>query len=88
MVRSPASPRDASDAGFCRAVVEAIAAAEQVDPTALEPPLGEVIDVEAADELFAGPQRDSGRLVFRYHGYRVTVESDGQVSVDDADGAD
>lgn len=88
MVWGSASERDESDMGFCRAVVEAIADAEQVDPMALEPPLGEVIDIEAAAALFAGPGRDSGRLAFRYDSYRVTIRSDGQVSVEAADGAD
>lgn len=85
MAGGPGSHRDVSDVGFYRAVLETIADAEQVDTMALERPLGEVIDVDAASELFTGPERDPGRLVFRYDGYLVTVESDGQVSVDDAD---
>lgn len=76
-----------------RAVIEAVAAAEGVDPTDIEPPQYEplytVIDPEALDELFwphGSTQRGTGVVHFTYEGYDVTVSSDGSVSVDVASG--
>ncbi|UPW00828.1 hypothetical protein M0R88_01685 [Halorussus gelatinilyticus] len=57
------------------------------DPTELRPPLYEVIDVAALDDLFASGRdqglRDcDGRLEFTYGSWRVRVESDGSVVVE------
>lgn len=69
-------------------IVEAVAAAEGVDPTAVtSPPLYEVVDVAAIEDGFFGPEiagdrRDSaGSVNFRYRGFLVTVTSDGWVAV-------
>lgn len=65
------------------AVVEAVADAEDVDPTDLDPPLGDVIDPDALESIF----RDSnGELTFTYHGHRVTVEPAGTVDLEPTDG--
>ncbi len=80
--RDPRMP-DAVDPG--RAVVEAVAAAEGVDPIELEPTLGSVIDVDALNELFDRRPGGAGRVSFSYHGYHVTVGSDGRVTVEPAD---
>ncbi|WP_254768611.1 HalOD1 output domain-containing protein [Salinilacihabitans rarus] len=63
------------------AIVEAIADAEGVDPAALDPPLGAVVDPIAIDRLF-GDSTVVERLTFSYRGYRVTVDADGEVRVE------
>lgn len=45
------------------------------------PPLYDTIDPEALDALFAGQDRTSGQVSFRYNGCTVTVGSSGQISV-------
>ncbi len=76
------------DAELTTVVVEAVAAAEGVDATAVtSPPLYEAVDVTAIEEGFfardvAGSSRDStGSIDFHYRGFRVTVDSDGWVRV-------
>ncbi len=60
-------------------VVSAVARAEGIDPTAVEPPLFEAVDMEAMERLF----RDTrGRLAFEYKDYLVTVSSSGDVVLD------
>ena len=67
------------------AVVEAVAAAADVDPADLHPPLYEAIDPIALDRLFAdGSERSSnrsGRVTFTYRDYEVTVAADGTVTL-------
>lgn len=63
-------------------VVDAIAAHEGVDPVGLTPPLHEVIDLEALENLFDGCRR-SGLVRFSYNGYEVEVFSTGAVLVFD-----
>ncbi|SFS78718.1 HalOD1 output domain-containing protein [Halostagnicola kamekurae] len=70
-------------------IIAAIAEKEGVEPTAIEPPeyepLYEVLNPEALDALFApredGTPRSKGRVEFPYCGYRVTVSSDGEITV-------
>lgn len=64
------------------AVVVAVAKAKGVDPLELEP-LGNVIDPEALDRIFAETDDSlpSGWLTFRMAGCEVTVTSDGELSV-------
>ncbi|WP_336363197.1 HalOD1 output domain-containing protein [Halalkalicoccus salilacus] len=64
------------------AVVVAVAKAKGVDPLELEP-LGEVIDPEALDRIFAesDDSRTTGWLTFRMADCEVTVTSDGELSV-------
>ena len=61
-------------------VVEAIADARETDAVDLRPPLYDVIDPNALDQLC----RDGGpvSIEFEYQGHAVTVSSDGTVSVD------
>jgi hypothetical protein len=68
-----------------QALVETIAAREDVDPTEL-PVLAEPVDPEALDELFGprvdGSQREVvGRIELEYDDYRVTVTTDGTFTV-------
>lgn len=64
-------------------VVEAIAEAEDCDPTDLEA-LYRAVDTDALDALFddgtPGHLRD-GQLSFVYSGYEVTISSDGAVDL-------
>lgn len=61
-------------------VVEKLAEVEDVDPLKLTPPLYEVIDLDALENLFANGQA-LGKVIFNYNGYEVSVSSDGYVSV-------
>ena len=82
--------RDAADERApSERVVERVAAAENVDPAELEPPLFDVVDPDALDVLFntmeTGAGLDMGAVRFAYHGYDVSVSADGTVSVSERD---
>lgn len=69
-------------------VIEAVAAAEGVDPPSIKsPPLYEVVDTAALEATFFGPRVADerraavGNATFHYRGFRVTVRSDGWVQV-------
>lgn len=69
-------------------IITAVAAVEDVDPTAVkEPPLYHVVDIAAVhDALFGTTPSDtqgmSGESVtFPYRGFRITVRGDGWVHV-------
>lgn len=70
-------------------VLMKLAAYEEVEPTALEPPLYDVIDPEALDSLLTSSIRDRAQstqhVVFNYRGKRIRVESDGTVDISDRD---
>lgn len=78
------SPTAAPESGddVCLAVVEAVADAENVDPVDLERPLHDAIDPSALDAPFANWNGRDGRVDFVYHGYLVTVDGDGSVSLE------
>lgn len=63
-------------------VLESVAELEAVPPAELSYPLFDAINPEALDGLF---RETTGHLVFSYHGYEVTVSSDGAVDVTPAD---
>lgn len=69
-------------------VVAAVAEREGVNPTDLHQPLDSVVDPEALNDIFAdrldGKRRPGGRVVFEYYGYTVTVEDEGEVTVEPA----
>jgi hypothetical protein len=62
------------------AVTAAVAEREGTDRTELPEPLFTAIDTDALDGLFNG---SSGRVVFGYLGYEVTVTSSGDVRLDE-----
>ncbi|MFC7231403.1 HalOD1 output domain-containing protein [Saliphagus sp. GCM10025308] len=66
------------------AVVEAVAAATGSTPESI-PPLYEVVDPEALDQLFEPtshvPSLRTGVVEFRFHGCDVTVSTSGQTTV-------
>jgi hypothetical protein len=70
------------------AVVEAVAEAEGISPTEMEPPLHRAIDPDALNELF-GPERSSPdgefRVSFTYSGYEITVWGPERIEVQRAD---
>lgn len=61
-------------------VVEKIAEVEGVDPLELTPPLFEVIDPDALEQIFATTATDDRmdvQVTFSYNEYEVTVCGDG-----------
>lgn len=62
------------------AVVEAISAAEGVEPAELDGSLYDSVDPDALDDLFSG-ERTNGQVVFEVFDYVVTVRADGDVRV-------
>ncbi|OVE85546.1 HalOD1 output domain-containing protein [Natronolimnobius baerhuensis] len=76
-----------------RAVIEAVAAAEDIPTTDLRPPeyepLHTAIDPESLDTLFSqqadGTPRIGGSVSFQYCGYHVVVMADGRVVLDPDD---
>lgn len=82
--------RDRAADAPSRAVVDAIAEREGVEPTELSPRLYDVIDPEALDSLFAPAETDTSRptgtVRFSYNGYDVHVSSAGAVHVVETDG--
>jgi hypothetical protein len=63
-------------------IVENVASQEGVAPSELSTSLYEVVDPEALENLFTA---GSGQVLFRYHGYFVTVQSDGTIGVEPLD---
>jgi len=71
-----------SDGGSVTSVVvEALAEAEDTSPTEMTEPLYEYVDPDALNRLFATGDDASGRVVFSYGEYRVTVTVDDDVYV-------
>lgn len=73
------------------AVVLAVAAADDDDPTAMEP-LYDVVDPDALNALFDRPNapraRVDARFAFEYRGYRVALEATGRGYLYDLDERD
>ncbi len=68
-----------SEAVPSSAVVESVAAREGVPPSELSAPLAESVDPEALDQLF---RNRTGRVVFEYLSYEVTVHDSGDVALE------
>lgn len=68
-------------------VVEAVAAREGVETTALDVPLYEAVDPDALDALVRSSAvgRSALTVHFSYYGYSVTVSSDGSVELEERD---
>ena len=82
MTAQPTSSSPADESVSIK-VVTAISAHDGVDPTEL-PPLYDSIDPAALDALFDPTSRGerTGRVRFSHHGTRVTVDADGDISID------
>jgi hypothetical protein len=80
----PDEPRD-----LTTVIIGAVAEAEDVPITEIEnPPLYEVVDIAGIDDaLFGRPEASrngtDSTVEFRYNGYKVSVKSDGWVTVSD-----
>lgn len=72
---------DSRETSLSRAVIDAVAAREGRDAPFLDDPLYETVDPESLDGLFRGT---AGSVTFEYHGYIVTVDSEGDVDLTDA----
>lgn len=84
MVQTQPSTASADDVIYT--IVEEIAGLEDVDPLTLTPPLFEVIDSDALEQLFAAAStgaRTDVQVTFSYNGYEITVCDDGDVSVEE-----
>lgn len=70
-----------------RTIVDGIAAREGVDPVDLDPRLGEVVNTDLLDAIADDSDRRndglSPTLDFEYHGYTVSIDSDGAVDISD-----
>lgn len=68
-------------------IVERIAARDGVDPIDFDVLLYDVIDADALEALTGGTgdrqSRANLRVSFTYHGYAVTVDGNGEVSIDE-----
>ena len=73
---------EADTRSVSRAVIDAVAAVEDTPPTELTPPLYDVVDPEALDNVFAG-KATLGKVVFNYNSYEISVDADGYVAVKD-----
>lgn len=56
-------------------VIEAVARREDISPASLQPPLYEVIDPDALDEIFRSAH-DRTRVIVEYYGYEIEVTPD------------
>ena len=63
------------------AVIGAVADEEGVSPLQLEP-LATVVDPDALNALYAD-DRPGVKLEFSYHGYRVSVDVDGRLALEE-----
>lgn len=75
-----------SDRSPAEVVVEALAEAAEIDPIDL-PPLYEVVDLDALDQLFrerSGASHANTLLSFRVETWNVFVRADGRVRVCDS----
>ncbi|WP_323191885.1 HalOD1 output domain-containing protein [Halostella sp. PRR32] len=63
-------------------IAKRIASIEDVDPTDLEPPLYDAIDLDALDAFLRSSHPDETTVEFRYEQYSITVDSAGDVCVD------
>ena len=69
------------DGSVTSVVIKALAEAEGASPTEMAEPLYEYVDPDALDRLFATGHDASGRVVFSYRDYSVTVTIDEDVYV-------
>lgn len=75
----PRSRPDATDVSTT--VVLEVAAADDVDPLAMEDTLHDWIDPDALDAVVSS--MDEGSVTFTMRGHEVRVDADGTVAVDD-----
>ncbi len=78
--RMASATLDRTSERISKRVVDALAAATDTDPLALNPPLYRSIDPEALDRLFE--HGGAERVRFEYDDHTVVVRRDGTITVD------
>lgn len=75
------------ETALSHAVIENVAGRKGTEALMEDPPLYEVLDLDALDVLFAGREdaRGDEKLSFEHGGCTVTVSSDGHVLVEDVE---
>ena len=66
-------------------IIETVAAADNIDPATMNPPLADAIDPDALRDLHEHGSGESDRTLevrFPYRGHEVVVTDDGDVSLD------
>ena len=66
-------------------VIETVADADDVDPVSMTPPVADVIDPDALNELIDHGSADADRTFevrFSYRGHEVVVTADGDVELE------
>ncbi|MFD1562340.1 HalOD1 output domain-containing protein [Haloarchaeobius amylolyticus] len=66
-------------------VIETVAEADDVDPVSMAPPLADVVDPDALNDLVDHGSDGSDRTLevrFHYRGHEVVVTDDGDVSLE------
>lgn len=81
-METKAKPDQAVTQPLPMAIVERIAARENVDPLEL-PPLHDAVDTDALTALFSMPEPRADNVTFSYHGYEVTVEGPEKIQVEE-----
>lgn len=74
--------RRVADASLATIVVELVGELMDADPVTLDPPLNEVIDADALDQLLRSERADP-HVEFTYQGFTVSVTPDRTVTVSD-----
>ena len=72
--QSPLVRHQTGTSALTMAIVRAVAAVENKEPNALSP-LGSVIDPDALEKLFRGPEAEA-EVTFSYAGHRIVVTGD------------
>jgi len=70
----------ADNGTLTRSIVEAVTEAKDVTYEELSPPLYEVIDTDALNQLF-DQKLSRGKVVFNYNACEISVFSDGYITV-------
>ncbi|WP_254547395.1 HalOD1 output domain-containing protein [Halomarina pelagica] len=76
--------RRAVDAPLVAVVAELVGEFEGVDPVRLDPPLHDVVDPDALDELVGADPSGTTRVELTYRDLTVSVGADRTVTVSDA----
>ncbi|WP_336325409.1 HalOD1 output domain-containing protein [Halovenus sp. HT40] len=63
-------------------IVDAVAEADGVEKRLLDPPLAEVVDLDALEELIGGSTTSTLEIRFTYRGHEIIVDEDGHVRID------
>lgn len=83
----PKTDTRSGETALSHAVIENVAGHKGTAALMEDPPLYEVLDLDALDVLFAGKDdaRSDEELSFEHSGCKVTVSSDGHVLVEDGE---